>query len=85
MKTYQFKELEIEHKDSWLKRTISSKHFKKTIITSIITGIAGYAMFYFGQENNIHEVWNDEALNNTLMGVGVGIFITNSPCARGRC
>lgn len=85
MKTFQFKKLEIKQEASWLKRTISSDHFKKTILSCFIAALAGYALFYFGQDTNLREVWNDKALKNMLMGIGFGIFLTNSPCARGKC
>ena len=85
MKTFQFKKLEIQHEESWIRRTISSAHFKKTIAYSAIGALLGYALFYFGQGANSQSFWNEDALNNMLLGFGFGIFLTNSPCARGRC
>lgn len=81
----EFKKLEIQQEGSWLKRTIASAHFKKTLTYSLIGAVVGYALFYFGQNSATKLLWNGEALQNVLTGFGVGIFLTNSPCARGRC
>ncbi|NOQ23800.1 MAG: hypothetical protein GQ564_00420 [Bacteroidales bacterium] len=85
MKTFQFKKLEIKQEASWLKRLFSSDHLKKTAIYSIIGALVGYILFYLGQAEIVRELWNDEALKNMLIGIGFAIFLTNSPCAKGRC
>lgn len=85
MKEFKFKKLEIKKEGSWLKRNIGSNHFKKTVLYSFIGASLGYALFYFGQDVDSPNLWNDEAMQNVFIGFGFGIFITNSPCARGRC
>ena len=85
MNTFNFKKLELGKEGSWIQKTVRSVHFKKTLILSVIGAIFGYALFYFGQEAGIREFWDDGALSNMLLGAGFGIFITNSPCSRGRC
>ena len=85
MKIFQFKKLEIEQEGSWIKRTITSNHFKKTILFSVVSSLIGYGLFYFGQGAGIKVYWNDQAFEYVFMGLAFGIFITNSPCARGKC
>jgi len=81
----KFKKLEIQPEGGWIKRTLSSKHFKQTIAISFLAMLIAYAIFYFGQDANVKVFWSDKALENVFIGLGIGIFITNSPCARGRC
>lgn len=85
MERFNFKELELKQEGNWLQRTIRSNHFQKTIIYSLIGAVIGYALFYFGQDAAVKSFWSKEATQNVLLGLGIGLFITNSPCARGRC
>lgn len=85
MERFNFKELDLKQEGSWLQRTIRSNHFQKTIIYCVIGAVIGYALFYFGQNAAVKSLWNKEATQNVLVGLGIGLFLTNSPCARGRC
>ncbi len=85
MKTFEFKKLEIQHKESWVKRKLLNPHVKRTLVLAAIGAIAAYAIFYFSQGAGTKAFWNEDAFNHVLMGLGLGVFITNSPCARGRC
>ena len=81
----EFKKLEIEPETNWFKRIISSKHNKKTIIYTVIGAIAGLLYFYFTESRNMNSIENTEILKSMLFGGFLGFFITNSPCARGKC
>lgn len=85
MNPFQFKQLDIKPEDNRVIRTLKSAHFKKTILAAVIGAVFGYAMFYLSLPSDSHVLWNDEALSNMIFGLGFGIFITNSPCSRGRC
>jgi len=85
MNTFEFKKLELEDDRSWFKKTFTSKHFIKTIIYVLIGAVGGYAFFYFSNGREMNMFWSEEALNNVFWGMALGLFITNSPCARGRC
>lgn len=85
MKPYQFKKLEIKSEDHWIKRTIGSAQFKKTIITGLVGALIGLAIYYLSEGISTSQLWSDEAAEHLLMGLGFGVFISNSPCARGRC
>ena len=85
MKTFKFKELEITPEGNWLIRTMSSPHFKKTVLYGLVGAFIGYVLFYLSLGSDVRVLWNDEAMSNVLMGLVFGVFITNSPCARGKC
>jgi hypothetical protein len=85
MSAFKFKELEIKKEGSWLKRNIQSGHLQKTLLYSVIGMAAGYVLFYFNQNAEVKSFWNQDALNHVLGGFGLGVFITNSPCASGKC
>ena len=85
MKTFKFKELEITHEDSWLIRTMRSPHFRKTVLYGVVGAVIGYVLYYLSLGTDSRVLWSDEAMSNVLMGLAFGVFITNSPCARGKC
>jgi hypothetical protein len=80
-----FKKLEIEPEGSWLKRTITSLHFKKTVIYIAIGAVAGFAFTYFSAGKPLAELSNGEIFQSLIIGGFFGFFITNSPCAGNKC
>jgi len=85
MQTHQFKKLDVKPEGSWLKRTLKSKRFRKTVIYSLSGALIGYSLFYFVDGRAAGVIWNSAALENVLMGFGFGILLTNSPCSRRKC
>lgn len=81
----EFKKLEIKPEGSWLKRTITSKHFKKTILYILIGAVAGFIYYYLTEGQKLEIMSLKEIGKNMLFGGFFGFFITNSPCSRGRC
>lgn len=81
----EFKKLEIEPEGNWIKRTFGTKHAKKTMIYIAIGAVAGLAYFYFGEGKNLNTITAGEILKSMAFGGFFGFFITNSPCAKGRC
>jgi hypothetical protein len=81
----KFKKLEIKDERSWIQRLITSPHFKRTLLYCIGSVLIAYALFYFGQTGNTLVFWNDEAVEYVFIGLGFGVFLSTSPCARGRC
>jgi hypothetical protein len=81
----EFKKLEIKPEGSWLKRTLTSKHFQKSLIYILIGAIAGFAYYYFTEGHKLETMAIKEIGKSMLFGGFFGFFITNSPCARGRC
>ena len=81
----QFKELEIKPEGSWLKRTLISAHFKKTLIALAVGAIVGFGFFYFTEGRLMESIPGVEIIKSMAVGAFFGLFVTNSPCARGRC
>lgn len=81
----QFKELELKPQGSWLKRTLRSAHFKKTMIAVFAGAAIGFAFYYFTEGRLMETIPGNEILKSIAIGAFFGLFVTNSPCARGRC
>ena len=81
----QFKQLEIKQEENWIKRTFASSHFKKSIIAIILGAAIAFGLFYFTEGRHMVSMPGEDILRNMLLGGFFGFFITNSPCARGRC
>jgi len=81
----EFKQLDIKPEGNWIKRTFSSQHTKKTIIYTVLGAVAGIAFFYFTEGKELADITSGEIIKSMLIGGFYGFFITNSPCARGRC
>lgn len=81
----EFKKLELEQEGSWFKRKISNPHFKKSLIYTLIGAILGFVFFYLTEGMHMDTMPNEEIIQSILVGAFFGLFITNSPCARGKC
>jgi hypothetical protein len=81
----QFKQLELKSEDSRLKRTLNSAHFKRTLIAVAIGALIGFSFFYFTEGRLMESIPGIEILKSMGIGAFFGLFMTNSPCARGRC
>ncbi len=81
----EFKKLELTQEHSWFYRTIRSKRFRNTIIAIVIGASAGFLYFYLTEGRNMTEITSGDIWNSVLIGGFLGFFVTNSPCARGRC
>jgi len=81
----EFKKLELEPEAGWLKRILSSKQTKRSIIAIIIGATAGFLYFYITEGRHLDVIEAGSIVKSLLIGGFFGFFITNSPCARGRC
>ena len=82
---FKFKELEIQPQGSWLKRTFLSPHAKKTALYMAIGAVAGFLFFYITEGRQLSVITTKDVLNSMFFGTFMGFFLTNSPCARGKC
>lgn len=82
---FEFQELQLKKQGSWLLRIIKSQHNRRSLVFIIIGGIAGFLYFYFTQGQKMDVIPTNEILKSVGVGAFFGFFITNSPCARGRC
>ncbi len=81
----EFKQLEIKPKYSWLKRNLKSKQNRKSALFIAIGAIVGISFFYITQGKYLDVISSGQIIKSMLVGGFFGFFVTNSPCARGRC
>lgn len=81
----KFKQLDIKPEGSWTKRMFWSQHAKKTIIYICLGAIVGLIFFYVTEGKQIADITSGEIIKSMLIGGFLGLFITNSPCARNKC
>ena len=80
-----FKQLELKKDGHWLKRTINTSHFKRTMKAILIGAAIGFTFFYLTEGRLMDSIPTREILKSLAIGGFFGFFLTNSPCARGRC
>ena len=81
----EFRKLEIKEDGSHVRRLFRSVQLRRTIIFAIIGAIGGFLFFYFTEGSTMDIIPAGDIIKSILIGGFFGIFITNSPCARGRC
>ncbi|WP_346856735.1 hypothetical protein [uncultured Draconibacterium sp.] len=81
----EFKKLEIEEEGSWIQKKWRNPHTKKTAIYMLIGAVAGFGFFYFTDGMSMDKIPAGDIFQSIFIGAFFGYFITNSPCARGRC
>ncbi len=81
----QFKQLDIKPQGTWITRTVNSPRFKTTITAILVGAAIGFLFFYFTEGRLMESIPGKEIVKSLLIGGFFGFFITNSPCARGRC
>jgi hypothetical protein len=81
----QFKELELTQEGSWLSRKLKSAHFKRSITAIAVGALVGFAFFYFSEGRLMESMPLGDIFKSVGIGAFFGFFMTNSPCARGRC
>lgn len=84
-KQLDIKPLDIKPKGNWFTRTINSPRFRTSLTAIIIGAIFGFLFFYFSEGRLMESIPGKEIVKSLLIGGFFGFFITNSPCARGRC
>jgi RsiW-degrading membrane proteinase PrsW (M82 family) len=84
-KQLDIKPLDIKSQGNWFTRTIQSTRFKTTITAIVIGAVLGFLFFYFTEGRLMESMPSKEVLKSLLIGGFFGFFVTNSPCARGRC
>jgi RsiW-degrading membrane proteinase PrsW (M82 family) len=81
----EFKQLDIKPQGSWISRTVQSPRFKTTLTAILIGAVFGFLFFYLTEGRLMESIPAGEIVKSLLIGGFFGFFITNSPCARGRC
>ena len=81
----QFKQLELKKEGNWFRRISGSPRFRITIRAILIGAAIGFLFFYLTEGRLMESMPAKEIIKSMLVGGFFGFFITNSPCARGRC
>lgn len=81
----EFEKLKVEQEGNWIKRKITNPHFRKTIIYILAGALIGFLFFYLTEGMFMDKMPNKDIFQSITIGALFGFFITNSPCAKGRC
>jgi RsiW-degrading membrane proteinase PrsW (M82 family) len=81
----QFKQLDLKPQGSWISRTVNSPRFKTTLTAILVGATISFLFFYFTEGRLMESIPGKDIVKSLLIGAFFGFFITNSPCARGRC
>ena len=81
----QFKPLEIKRETNFWKRIAKSKQVQKTVLYMLGGALLSFGFSYFSEGMSLREMQTNDIMHSVFMGAFLGFFITNSPCARGKC
>ena len=81
----QFKQLDLKSQGSWISRTVNSPRFKTTLTAILVGATISFLFFYITEGRLMESIPGKDIVKSLLIGGFFGFFITNSPCARGRC
>lgn len=81
----EVKRLDLQPENKGIKGFLKSKQTRRTLIAILIGSLGALAFYYFTEGQNMNTFSMEQALINMALGGFFGFFITNSPCARGRC
>jgi hypothetical protein len=81
----EFKPLELKTRESRFKRFARSSHTRRTTTAILVGAVIGFALFYFSEGRSMESIPAGDILKSIIIGGFFGFFVTNSPCARGRC
>jgi hypothetical protein len=68
-----------------IKEFLKSWKFWKPFLAVVVGGVAGFLYYHFIGCNSGSCAITGNPYMSVLWGGMLGLFITNSPCARGRC
>jgi Na+-transporting NADH:ubiquinone oxidoreductase subunit NqrB len=81
----EFKELELKPQGNRISRLVKSGQFRRTLIATLVGAVIGFALFYLTEGRTMNSMPANDIIKSLLIGGFFGFFVTNSPCARGRC
>lgn len=81
----KFKVLNIQDDRPWYKRFLSSRHTWRTLLFVLIGSGVSFLLFFLSEGRYLEKLSSGDVFESLLIGGLFGLFITNSPCARGRC
>jgi len=81
----QFKQLDIKPEGNWVQRNLQTPHAKKTMLAMLLGAVVVFVFTLLTDEKSIAELSSGDIFQSIFLGGMIGLFMTNSPCARGRC
>ncbi len=81
----RFKKLELTSEKKGIKRLLASRHLIKTLLSVLIGFAGGMLFFYLTEGRYMESLAFSDFYQSMLLGGLIGLFITNSPCARNKC
>lgn len=78
-----FKEIEVKRKP--ISSIINIARLKRTFIFMVIGATVSFAWFYYTDGQHMDQITGIDIFKSMAIGSIFGIFISNSPCARGQC
>jgi len=81
----EFKPLELKNREGKFRRFIKAPQVRRTLLAMLIGAIIGFALFYFSEGRSMQTMPVGDIFQSMIVGGFFGFFVTNSPCARGRC
>lgn len=80
-----FKNLETKNSKAGLKGSFNSAQLKRTLIFMLIGAAVSFAWYYYTDGQHVETLATADIFKALTIGSLFGIFISNSPCARGKC
>ena len=81
----EFKQLDLKPEGNALTRMLKSRQTRRTLLAILIGAVVGFTWFYLSEGRHYDQLLAGDILKSMAIGGFFGFFITNSPCARGRC
>lgn len=81
----EFKKLEIKEEGNWLQQKLKDKHIRKTAISIFLGACSGFLFYYLSDGMHIDAMPRKDIVQSVVIGAFLGFWLTNSPCARGKC
>jgi len=79
-----FKEVELK-RGSNIKALFNGKQFRRTLIFMLLGAGISFIYFYYTEGQHMDILKQEDIFKSLSIGALFGIFISNSPCARGKC
>jgi len=78
-----FKEVEVKRKP--LAGLLNIARLKRTFLFMIAGAALSFAWFYYSEGQHMDVLSETETFKSLAIGAFFGLFISNSPCAKGQC
>ena len=83
--SFKFEPVKLGPEGKRAKRLERWRHLGKTLLYMVAGAAISLVITYFNEGSRISSMNADVVSNALFIGAFMGLFITNSPCARGRC